>query len=144
MKNRLLYIVVPIICIIAIISFYAGWITEKSNVENKHIVHYQEMGVILDSSYCMGRDLSDCPFPPHRYEKGIIPDASTAAQITYDYIVATYGEKCAKTEQPYQIKLINNKIWEIKGCIPMNELGGTFSIAIDRFTGKIYYILHEK
>ena len=55
-----------------------------------------------------------------------------------------YGKKEIEKHKPYQVKLINNEIWSIKGQLDNNHEGGTFSILINKSDGKVLAISHSK
>lgn len=146
MRNKLIVsLFIFIACaIVAILIFYKGNCLCSSYTKGMNDVKFQEIEASNDTSYYTGADISNCPYLPQRYEKGIIPDASSAAKIAYNYVTFVFGEECAKTEQPYQIQLVNGQIWFIDGYLPENYCGGTFSIAIEKYTGKIWCISHGK
>lgn len=129
---------------IAIFSFYIGKYNRDTRINGRPIVKYQEIEEKKDTSFYIGKSLEGSPYSPLRYENGVIPNASSAAIIAYDYVNALYGEKSAIEEQPYQIQLINDQIWLVDGYLPINKLGGSFSMAIEKNTGSIIYILHNK
>lgn len=147
MRRKILFCIIILTVVffaICIFIFYTICLLEHSNTGNNLIVQYNELDAEIDTSFFADKELYRSPFSPERYEKGVIPNAMSAATIACNYITAVYGEDCAWKEQPYQIRLINDQIWQINGCLPMNRIGGTFSIAIDKYTGRILYITHEK
>lgn len=144
MKNWKLYVFVFALFVVAIISFYIGRSKGNTKIIDKVSVQYQELEESTDTSYYTDKDVSKLYYRPHRYENGVIPDAYTASRIAYDYVTAVWGERIAKEEQPYQVQLINNQIWKINGSFPENKAGCPFSITIERYTGKIWIIVHLK
>ncbi len=144
MKTKIIITLYLLITIgIATISFFVGQSYRDACIYGNNIVKYQEFEEKKDTSY-MGKILESSPYSPLRYEDGVIPNASSAAIIAYDYVTVLYGEKTAREEQPYQIQLINDYIWQVDGYLPINKLGGTFSMAIEKRTGRVCYILHNK
>jgi hypothetical protein len=107
-------------------------------------IKFDEVEVINDTAYYTGKDLSECRFPPTSFKNGVIPDAATAAQIAFQYVSAVFDKDCAIREQPYHIRLMNNQIWIIRGYLSPNAFGGTFEIGIEKYTGKIWYMFHDK
>ena len=128
------------------LGFYIGeWydITCNRNTSN---IRFEELEEIADTAYYTGKDISVSHyyFSPTQFERGVIPDAATAAKIAYLYVAAVYGENHSIHEQPYQIRLINKQIWTIEGYLSPYALGGTFYICIEKYTGKIWAISHGK
>ena len=96
------------------------------------------------NEYSLAKGQYDQKNRPHdRFNEGVIPDASTAAKIAFQYVSAVYKD-CAVNEQPYQIKLVNKQILIVEGSHPINVLGGTFYICIEKYTGKIWAMYHDK
>ena len=108
------------------------------------VVRFNELPELSDTSYFTGKNVNEYVYTPLALEKGIIPDAEIAAKIAFDYVLAVYGEKIARLEQPYNIELINNQVWRITGTMPPNALGGVFTLTIEKQTGKIWSICHTK
>ncbi len=128
----------------AICGLYLGLTINRPINKPCFLVQYDELDEIRDTSYYTGKDRSDIRFAPTNIKRGVIPNAEIAASIAYDYVKAVYGENDAIREQPYQVQLLNGQIWSVSGFLPQETLGGTFHIAIEKFTGKIWYIYHEK
>ena len=78
----------------------------------------------------------------------IVKDAESATMIAYVYVTNLYGKKIAKIEQPYSVSLLNDSLWMVSGASkPQNKYKqwkGSFSLRIDRFSGKIVSFMHEK
>lgn len=140
--KRLLYGITFIACIV--LSFYMGKWNEASTNRKPSGIKFDEVEVINDTAYYTGKDLSECRFPPTSFKNGVIPDAATAAQIAFQYVSAVFDKDCAIREQPYHIRLMNNQIWIIRGYLSPNAFGGTFEIGIEKYTGKIWYMFHDK
>jgi hypothetical protein len=64
------------------------------------------------------------------------------------YASRLYGEKIAKIEQPYNIRLINDSIWYVWGTSrprsKYKKWKGNFYIAINKNTGALMAYMHEK
>lgn len=125
-------------------GIFIGCFISKSEEYPNQLVEYEELPYLNDTLFHTSKKQDNSRFSPFRIEKGVIPNASAAAKIAYDYIFAIYGEYEAIKEQPYHIRLINGQTWEVNGYLSPNAVGGVFNIALDKRTGKILYISHEK
>lgn len=78
----------------------------------------------------------------------VVNDPESATMIAYVYVTNLYGKKIAKIEQPYSVSLLNDSLWMVSGASkPQNKYKqwkGSFSLIIDRFSGKIVSFMHEK
>lgn len=127
-----------------IISYYLG-ASKNKDANNELNIRFNDVVELEDTSYYTGKDVNDYVYSPIKVvDTGMIPDAETASRITYEYISIVYGKEIAEKEQPYNIQLINNQIWQISGSLPPNMVGGVFSITIEKQTGKIWSICHTK
>ena len=118
----------------------------QNNRNNTSIYNY--LGHDIDTSY-HGKLPIDGIYthnliPDDVKEHGVIPNAETAAKVTSALIPRIYDEDCLKKEMPFQIKLINNEIWSIRGSLPQNALGGTFCLMLDKKTGGMIMVSHGK
>ena len=129
-----------IIILSNIISWYIGKGKGFANWKESDTIRYYEKAKLTDSSY----NTRNFYFTPQKYKEGVIPNAAAAAQIAYDYLKIIDGEAFAKREQPFTIQLINNNIWHICGYLPPNALGGTVHITIEKSTGKLLEVRHDK
>lgn len=147
MRKIIIYGIVLLSCIS--ISYFLGK-SERSNTGDvSSNIKYVEGINLRDTSFYTGKDVSQYRFNPLKLiKKGVIPNANAAAKIAYDYVTFVYGEKCAKEEQPYNVQLINDQIWVIQGSLPQTPplltSGGVFYLTIEKYTGKIWSIRHEK
>ena len=84
-----------------------------------------------------------------------VKNEETAVDIAEEILFKTYGKSHIKNQRPYEIKLLGNKVWSLKGSLNqstleklvsggMPEFGGTFEIDIDPRDGKILKIIHYK
>ena len=84
-----------------------------------------------------------------------VKDEAAAVAIAEEILFETYGKSHIEDQRPYEIKLLGNKVWSLKGSlnqsIPeklvsggMPKFGGTFEIEIDPRDGKILKITHYK
>ena len=84
-----------------------------------------------------------------------VKNEETAVDIAEEILFKTYGKSHIKNQRPYEIKLLGNKVWSLKGSLNqstlekflscgMPKLGGTFEIDIDPRDGKILKIIHYK
>jgi hypothetical protein len=85
----------------------------------------------------------------------LVKNEETAVRIAEDNLFSIYGKTKIEKERPYNIKLINNKIWLITGSLNKGLLvnliylnvpkfGGTFEIKISAQNGKIIDVIHYK
>ena len=83
-----------------------------------------------------------------KYESNVVRDANSAAALAYIYASNLYGEKAAKLERPYQVKLVNDSAWEVVGNdIPRGKhpkIKGSFIMLIHKRTGQLLFFMHEK
>lgn len=142
MNNKKIIIgILLFVCVV--FSYYLGKWNGASICRNVSNIQFVEVEEIDDTTYYTGKDVSHYMYSPTRFNEGVIPDASTAAKIAFQYVSAVYKD-CAVNEQPYQIKLVNKQIWIVEGSHPINVLGGTFYICIEKYTGKIWAMYHDK
>lgn len=84
-----------------------------------------------------------------------VKDEAAAVAIAEEILFAIYGKSNIEDQRPYEIKLLGNKVWSLKGSLHqrtlekflsggMPKLGGTFEIDIDPRDGKILKIIHYK
>lgn len=84
-----------------------------------------------------------------------VKNEETAVDIAEEILFKTYGKSNIEDQRPYEIKLLGNKVWSLKGSLHqrtlekflsggMPKLGGTFEIDIDPRDGKILKIIHYK
>ena len=83
-------------------------------------------------------------YPPSLNESGIIKNDSMAYNLSSLIISSIYGEECLRRESPAHICLINDSVWCVSGSLPKGNEGGTYSILIDKFSGRILRVGHEK
>lgn len=86
----------------------------------------------------------DGNFPLPVDESGIIKNDSMAYDLSSLIISSIYGEECFRSESPAHIRLINDSVWCVSGSLPKGDVGGTYSILIDKFSGRILRVGHEK
>ena len=84
-----------------------------------------------------------------------VKNEETAVDIAEEILFKTYGKSHIKNQRPYEIKLLGNKVWSLKGSLHhrtleklvsggVPEFGGRFEIDIDPRDGKILKIIHYK
>lgn len=136
-----------IICIIVllILCFMTSFLLGKNYGNHKGQdapkIQYVTLPELNDTSF---RPTGMTRFSPIYIEDGIIPTPQVAVQIAYDYVAAVYGKDCAEREQPYEVQLLNKQVWCIHGSLPLYTLGGAFYISIEKNTGRVLTIVHEK
>ena len=83
-------------------------------------------------------------YPPSINESGIIKNDSMAYNLSSLIISSIYGEECFRSESPAHIRLINDSVWCVSGSLPKGDVGGTYSILIDKYSGRILRVWHER
>lgn len=84
-----------------------------------------------------------------------VKNEETAVDIAEEILFKTYGRSQIEDQRPYEVRLLGNKVWSLKGTLNnstveklvsggMPEFGGTFEIDIDPRDGKILKIIHYK
>ena len=76
-----------------------------------------------------------------------VPNAKIAVEIARPVLNHIYGEDDINKQKPFNVYLINNKVWHIEGSLnPPSKYykGGVFIIRIKMKDGKILSIGHEK
>ncbi|UFK98254.1 YbbC/YhhH family protein [Kaistella faecalis] len=84
-----------------------------------------------------------------------VKNEETAVDIAEEILFETYGQSRIKDQRPYEVRLLGNKVWSLKGTLNnstveklvsggMPAFGGTFEIDIDPRDGKILKIIHYK
>jgi hypothetical protein len=68
-----------------------------------------------------------------------------AYKISSIIVASIYGYELVEKEKPAHIRLINDSIWCVSGSLPKGyDVGGTYSILIEKYSGKILRVTHEK
>ena len=84
-------------------------------------------------------------YPEEVNEIGIIPNDTMAYKISSIIVASIYGYELVEKEKPAHIRLINDSIWCVSGSLPKGyDVGGTYSILIEKYSGKILRVTHEK
>ena len=83
-------------------------------------------------------------YPPSVNETGIIKNDSMAYNLSSLIISSIYGEECFRSESPAHIRLINDSVWCVSGSLPKGDVGGTYSMLIDKYSGRILRVWHER
>ena len=103
----------------------------------KEIYKYEDMDL---SIYADGVD----PNGVYNRPNGVIPNDSLAVEMAKIVLFPIYGRKNIEYQRPYQVTLVNNELWYVKGSLPEKAAGGTFCIMINKSDGKVRGIFHEK
>ena len=83
------------------------------------------------------------PFNVYRNQNGLIPNAKAA--VDFAKIIFNYCENGAfNNEKPFNVELVNNRIWYIYGSLPKGTVGGVVEISIQKSDGKVLAIFHGK
>lgn len=144
MKKSINFILFSVIgCLFGILLSHIYYTRITTNTVDNKIRYIVDME-LNDTSFYTGKNVSEYRFSPMKQVNGIIPDAETAAQIAFDYVSKVYGNNYAVKEQPYHVQLLNNQIWSVNGNLPRNMDGGVFHITMEKYTGKVWSIYHDK
>jgi len=83
------------------------------------------------------------PFNVYRNQNGLIPNAKAA--VDFAKIIFNYCENGAfNNEKPFNVELVNNRVWYIYGSLPKGTVGGAAQISIQKSDGKVLAIFHGK
>ena len=85
------------------------------------------------------------PFNVYSNQDGIIPDAKSAvdiAKIILNYYY--YEDGTFNNEKPFNVELVNNRVWYIYGSLPKDCVGGVVQMSIQKSDGKVLSIFHGK
>ena len=83
------------------------------------------------------------PFNVYRNQNGLIPNAKAA--VDFAKIIFNYCENGAfNNEKPFNVELVNNRVWYIYGSLPKGSFGGAAQISIQKSDGKVLAIFHGK
>ena len=83
------------------------------------------------------------PFNVYRNQNGLIPNAKAA--VDFAKIIFNYCENGAfNNEKPFNVELVNNRVWYIYGSLPKGAVGGVAQISIQKSDGKVLAIFHGK
>lgn len=96
----------------------------------------------------MNKEVIDC-------RDCVLKNEATVIEVAEAALFESYGEDKIKNERPYNIKLVDNKIWVVTGSLNqglldkllhggMPKFGGVFEIEINAKNGKIINMIHYK
>lgn len=78
-------------------------------------------------------------------EDGYVPHAEIAIKIAIAVWEPIFSQARIEKQQPISAKLIDNKIWVVRGSLPQPKmLGGTMIAEICKQTGEIFRISHGR
>ena len=148
--------------ITTIIIFLVGIIlgivikSEYDSVKSKKVVVKQDF--IFKGNVKVDKDMIDArksvddsinykseidPFNVYRNQNGLIPNAKAA--VDFAKIIFNYCENGAfNNEKPFNVELVNNRVWYIYGSLPKGTVGGVVEISIQKSDGKVLAIFHGK
>lgn len=111
---------------------------EKRNAE------VQRIDTITSISYIMSNDTSETISYAESYKPtgGIVPNAKVALQIALPILVQVYGKQILN-DMPVSITLTRKNNWLLAGHVK-STLGGSFIMVINKETGQVLYLNHEK
>ncbi|HEY1422601.1 MAG TPA: NTF2 fold immunity protein [Candidatus Acidoferrum sp.] len=88
----------------------------------------------------------------YKPEAGFVPDAKTAVKIAEAVLIPVYGEKKIEAERPFNAELKEGE-WTVSGTLRCPDgpggitpscKGGTATVKIAKFDGRILFMLHYK
>ena len=128
-----------ILCLTCLSTTFA--LAQKQSTVVKNRCSFVEKEAINDKDFWLLK------YPP-KSPISIVNDSESATAIAYVYVANLYGKKIAKIEQPYSVSLLNDSLWMVSGASkPQNkhkQWKGSFSLIIDKFSGRIVSFMHEK
>lgn len=143
-----IYLVVVLILVIYTSIITIKLFEDKDHCDNRTYTFYNEGDQHINKFYSYidnGHLYSTNPnYPKSINEIGIIRNDSMAYDLASLIITNIYGKECFQKERPARISLINDSIWCVSGTLPEGGNGGTYSILIEKFSGRILKITHGK
>lgn len=98
------------------------------------IVYFLIIGCSKSSSDEIKIDCGDC----------YITKQQTAIKVAEAILVENYGEDKINSEKPFEVKVINDSLWNIRGSFNKIGFGGVFDITLSARNGKVVEMYHEK
>jgi hypothetical protein len=89
-------------------------------------------------SACLSATVAEPVFRPQR---GYVPDERTAIAIAEAVLVPIYGGEQIAHERPFRATL-NGNVWEVRGHLPGDHLGGVAVVQISKDDGRILRVYH--
>lgn len=127
--NKLLYILILIV--------FASCQKQQRAISQSDKLHFNVQKTLIEPDY-YDSETSILP------EKGVIPNDSTAIKIGETILFNVYGERNIVKQRPYNIVLKQDSIWCIQGTLSSEWDGGVFYIELNKNTGKVEKIFHDK
>ncbi len=87
---------------------------------------------------------TDDPLNVYNSQNGTIPDAKAAVGVAKIILNYCFGEGTINKEKPFNVELVNNRVWYIYGSLPKGAVGGVAEISIQKSDGKVLAIFHGK
>lgn len=142
--KKIIYVFVILICVISLLYFLllnkeSAPITKEADfvfLGNDTI----SINFVRDTMYAEGVD----PYGVYNRPYGIIQNETIAVEYAKLILVPIYGRDEIESQKPYSVSLHKNSVWSVKGSLKENELGGTFSITINKSDGRVLSIFHSK
>lgn len=78
--------------------------------------------------------------------ESVVPTAEAAAYIANTVLSSKFNSKYAKCQIPYNVKLINDSIWLVEGCLHDSRLSfcGRSDVWIQKSDGRVINIINYK
>lgn len=132
---------ITLLIIVVVIAYYAGIYNGDKSPQNSRLYTFTKINgeekypTLSNDSLYYGCIL---------YDSVAINDEKIAYDIARIVVSRFYGEDCFLKELPIDIRLYNDSVWIINGNLPSNKIGGAFGLILDKKTGGIISIMHEK
>jgi hypothetical protein len=76
-------------------------------------------------------------------KEGYVPDSKTAVSISEAVLIPIYGKEQITSERPFTARL-EGSIWHVYGYLPPNMEGGVAEVWIDKQSGRIVRLIHQR
>lgn len=135
-KKNVLWLFLGMLFVFSSCVFY-----DKKNVKKtRHYIYSEKRGelnfpVIANDTLYSGSIL---------FDDVAINNKDIAYDMAEVIVGRFFGDDCFKNELPINICLYNKSVWIIRGTVAPNKMGGAFVLILDKKTGGIIDVYHEK
>lgn len=120
-KEKYALLIISISMLIFGVILFCEMVSKNKPAVKQHRAIYKYMGEkYFEESSDTSPDFGDISF----LKTAMYPRFSSpkvAADIGITILSSLYGEEMADLQKPYSISLINDEVWEIRGCIPYKD-----------------------
>ena len=79
------------------------------------------------------------------HNSNIIPDAETASKVGIAILSSLYGKEVIEIERPFEIELVDDSLWYVRGSHSLvYPVGGHSEIILQRKDGKVLFFDYAK